>query len=256
MSGAKTPHGITWAEEKYATMLACGCNMGEAFVACFPRSAAWKPDAMRSKASMIANKPLVRARVVELMEEGMREHAATVKDVHRQLATLAFGDARDVVQVRRICCRHCWGKDFKEQFTPAEMARRRKAWQALPARKRGKFDEEGGVGYDRRRLPNDDCPECHGEGEVKVWVADSRMLTGRAAPLYAGAEVDGAGKIKVRLRDQDAALDRMARVLGAYKEDNAQLTNPLVEFIRSLSGNVVQPSARQIKDDGDDDTEP
>ena len=50
------------------------------------------------------------------------------------------------------------------------------------------FDEASGIGYDPRCDPHPDCPECFGEGVVKVFVKDTRDLSPMAERLYAGVE--------------------------------------------------------------------
>ena len=72
---------------------------------------------------------------------------------------------------RASCAACAWtaagtGAGLRAQRTPEERRRAHREWLALLAAKRkGKrFDEEGGVGFDPRSLPNQDCPECHGRG--------------------------------------------------------------------------------------------
>jgi phage terminase small subunit len=47
--------------------------------------------------------------------------------------------------------------------------------------------------------------------------ADTRQLTGAARLLYAGARKTREG-VEIILRDQDAALVNIARLIGAFKE--------------------------------------
>jgi hypothetical protein len=43
------------------------------------------------------------------------------------------------------------------------------------------FDEQGGTGYDRRRAPAPDCPECNGEGEGEAFFKDSLKASAQAS---------------------------------------------------------------------------
>lgn len=250
----RTPGGLTVSEEQFALALAAGVRQIDAYAAAYPRQR-YNANTLRKKASMLYQTPRVKARVDELLALGGAAAVRTIEEIHSQFARLAFADARELSGVRVHCCRYCWGKGFRRQYTPAEMERRRKEWQARPARGRGRFDEEGGVGYDKRRPPNEDCPECWGQGEWTPYLADTRFLSKDGAAVFGGVEIQERGGVKVKLRDQDGALDRLARVMGAYAKDNAQPLDELSKALRDICGNVIGPNTDpHAGDDDHDDT--
>lgn len=252
----KTPEGLTIAEEQFAVLVASGVSRIDAIRAAYPNTQGWKLSSASTRAWKVGEQPHVRKRIEQLLAIGAEAVKRTIEDVHTHLARIAFADVRELAGVHRDCCRHCWGKGFRRLRTPHEREVDHRAWMALPASKRRgkKFDEEGGVGYDPRRLPNPDCPECHGRGEAWVYVADTRMLSPDGAALFGGAKQGDKG-IEIKPRDQEMATDRLARIMGAYAKDNAQPMTEIAQALRELSGNVIGPNPDpRAGDDDDDDT--
>lgn len=142
---------------------------------------------------------------------------------------LATADPNAIVSHRRICCRHCHGREFKYQWKASEyQAAMVEADKAAP--EDGKQacypSDEGGYGFDPTKEPHPGCPECHGEGVGEVHVADTRKVSGDAKILYAGAKQTANG-VEIKLRDQDKALELVAKHLGMFKDEI------------NLGGNVV-----------------
>jgi phage terminase small subunit len=142
--------------------------------------------------------------------------------VLREWAEIATADPTDVVTVRRLCCRYCWGFQFKYQRTDAEYAKE-VAEEMQMASAMGRDSEldqfGGGNGYRHTNLPNPDCPECCGEGVEDVFIRDLRKLSGPARKLIAGVK-NGKFGIEVMFRDQDAALKNLAQYLGLLVNKN------------------------------------
>lgn len=148
-------------------------------------------------------------------------------------------DARELSEVRVHCCRCCWGADHRPMMTRLEHEEARDDYQrrceklliaGVPEDKWPPFDERGGVGYDRRRSPNPECPECGGEGEPDVVLKDTRKISSGAARIYAGARKTKQG-IEVRVRDRSPAMQRLASHLGIGKEEGGNTMN--VQFVIS-----------------------
>ena len=76
---------------------------------------------------------------------------------------------------------------------------------------------------DRQLPPNPCCTRCKGAGERFVSVTDTRLLSGAARRLYAGA-VQTKDGIKILMRDQDSALKSLADYLGM--SNKAQVSGP------------------------------
>ena len=148
-------------------------------------------------------------------------------------------DPRDLMEYRIGCCRYCWGKRFLYQRTQAEFDREEaelaKANEdAVAAGKPTKaFNPMGGVGYDKRRPPNPECPECAGEGVGRTVFKDTRTISPAAASLFAGVKETKEG-LELKLHSKDAAMDKVFRHLGLYN-DKIQLTMPTV-VVKDMTG--------------------
>lgn len=179
-----------------------------------------------SEAARLMADPDVQAAVKALQDERARELKLEANEVLRHLVELAIADPNELIQHRRGCCRHCHGNLFGYQRTPAEMERDRVAHEAAELERQRKdperhqprvFDEAGGVGYDPRREPHEDCPECFGEGVERIHLADTRHLSGPARRLYAGVKQTKDG-VQVLMRDQDKAIELIGRHLAMFKD--------------------------------------
>ena len=144
--------------------------------------------------------------------------AAWVLKQWRQIAT---ANANELMQLRRVCCRHCHGYGHQYQWTEAEYTDA--VNKAIDAGKQAP-DGMGGFGYDMNAEPHPDCPECGGHGVEVVHMEDTRRLRGSARRLYAGVQKTKEG-LKIVTRDQDAALTNIARYLGMMV-DRKEISGP------------------------------
>lgn len=138
------------------------------------------------------------------------------RQVLREWAEIATADPTEVITVRRLNCRHCWGFQFGYQWTDAEYAKEtaEEMQMADTMGRPAELDQfGGGPGFRRVRDPNPECPECCGEGVEDVLVRDLKRITGPARKLIAGVK-QGRHGIEVQFRDQDAALRNLAQYLG------------------------------------------
>lgn len=55
-------------------------------------------------------------------------------------------------------------------------------------------------------------------------------------------KIDEFGRIEYSFWDKNAALTNAAKITGMFEKDNKQKTDPLVEFLANLSGNVIGPT--------------
>jgi phage terminase small subunit len=245
----KNAHGLTPQQETFATAVAEGLSQAEAYRRAYPRAQKWSDAAVHVKASRLAASAKVGLRVDDLLAKAARANEMSIERLHSEILDISLADARELTELRRGCCRYCWGARFRYQSTAGELERDRQAFYRLPAKKRaalagpdGEFDERGGPGFHKHRQPNVACPECFGDGVEEPFFKDTRNLSPRAARLFAGVKVTEKG-MEIKARDQDAALDRMARMLGAYERDNRQKSDPLVSLLKELGGNVFAPVA-------------
>lgn len=187
-------------------------------------------DAAGVNAAKLMADPRIQAEIERRQAARLERMEMTQDDVARHLQELAEADPRDLVEYYRGACRHCHGYDFKYQRTPAEFDR--DLVQHITQRSYNKelgpdplgleFDVKGGVGFNQRKDPNKNCPECFGVGVGYSFIKDTRTLSKAAARLYAGVKETRNG-LEVLTRSQDKALELMGRHHGMFK-DNVALT--------------------------------
>ncbi len=176
-------------------------------------------------AESAAHQLLRNIEVQKALQEAIAERAKRLEmkadDVLLRWAQIADADPNELIELRRTCCRSCHGTGFQYQRTRGEMKQAKANWKILAQQaKEAKasiepFDPMGGEGYDARKMPHPDCPECFGEGEVVPFPKDTRYLSESARRLYAGLKVTKDG-IEIKTRDQDAALLNVAKHLGMF----------------------------------------
>jgi phage terminase small subunit len=175
-------------------------------------------------------KPYMRALTDKLRAEDLKRAGTTADDVLARIGMIAKGDPRALTQWRVRCCRHCWGINFLYQETPAERHARHADHIQTCAEKEHKdlpppqWDELGGVGYDGRKPPNPECPECWGEGEGYLYIPDSRDLPPEAVALFAGVKETKDG-IEVKTISQEKALEMLAKAHKVYEDKNEVTIN-------------------------------
>ena len=59
------------------------------------------------------------------------------------------------------------------------------------------------------------------------------------ACAIASVKIKPDGEIEYKFWDKNAAIEKAMKHLGQYERDNQQKTDPLVEFLRGLSGNAL-----------------
>lgn len=156
----------------------------------------------------------------------MEEEQDRLMLVHTQVA---YADPNELVEHRRGACRYCYGRLHRYQFTAGEWERDLEAHEAkreklIEADKPdpGPLDTKGGVGFDRRREPNYDCPECGGIGKGEMVLKDTRNLSPAALALYAGAKQTKDG-LEIVMHSQDKARDILTKIRKMY-DDNTSVT--------------------------------
>lgn len=182
-----------------------------------------------SRAYVLLRKPHIK----EMLAKAMAARAARVEiradEVLRSIHAAAFTDPNEIVEIRRGCCRHCYGVKFRYQYADEkELEEGREKFEATA---RGLVDafEHGGIGFDPRLDPNDECTQCGGEGGAYVHVKDTRNLSPAARALFAGAKQTKDG-IEVKLHDQMKSRELLMRHLGLLN-DKLEVTGNLGERI-------------------------
>lgn len=187
-------------------------------------------------ASGLMADPEVKAAVMAGQAERLRKLELTAEDVLRDVALGVTSDGSELSDHVLDCCRHCHGHLHRYQFTPAEYERALNAYLAADRAQKGgaqdplglQFDMRGGIGFDPRKPPVDDCPECFGRGVPAILFKDTRYLTEAGRRQYSGVKMTKHGP-EVLVRSRDKALEIAAKHTGVAKE------NIKLETVRDLT---------------------
>lgn len=197
----------------------------------------------RSYACRALADPAIAARIEQVAAERRQRAMVESDDVVRALRDIAFTDLNELVELRRCCCRHCWGQGFGYQRTDGAFraAQMRHALEVKRAQESGAdlvdgmpgFDLQGGPGFDASRDPHPECPECSGEGVVVPFLKDTRDLSEAARAAYAGLKVTKEG-IELKAHDRMRALEMLGRHLGIFNDKlDVNLTHKLADRMRN-----------------------
>lgn len=204
--------GLTATQERFVHEYLIDRNGTQAYLRLFPKV---KNNSARTEAWRLLTNPDVRRVLEDERVKTLRSLSIDRERLVGELVAIATADPNELIEYRRCHCPDCWPAD------------------AHP--RPGIYDP-----------PSPDCVTCGGEGVGREIIADTRFLSPHARALYAGVKVTRDG-MQVLMRDQDGAIDRLARVLGVFERDNAQKTKPLAEALREffagLHGNRL-PIAR------------
>lgn len=192
-------------------------------------------------ASQLMGKTGVQAAIDAGKQRQLDKLDITAEAVLRHTWGILTADPRELSEYRIGACRHCWGIGYRYQRTDAEFDLAKREHEALvrafvPAKGKprpGPFNPLGGAGFDLRRAPNEDCPNCGGEGIGRTVFKDTRKLSPAAAALFAGVRVTDKG-VEIKTQSKDAAAERMFRHFGMFK-DKLELTLPTV-IVRDFTG--------------------
>lgn len=216
----------------------------KAFVCTRPRATAG--------ASELMTDPRIAALINERKAQRLKEAGLSQGEILAELVNVVTGDPRELMEFRRGACRHCWGAGFLYHRTPAEYSRdveQYLAEQQAIARKDGRnvdgsdpdvtgvrFKVQGGIGYNRTKAANPECPECFGEGEGYSYPKDSRGLSPAAARLFAGVKQTKDGlEIKTRNVDKNVELlMRHAGMLADKDKDKGGSADEKAAAVRAL----------------------
>ncbi|KGS94937.1 terminase small subunit [Burkholderia pseudomallei MSHR7498] len=216
------------------------------------RRAGYSEKTARVIADENLTKPDIQAAIASAMKARSARTQIDQDRIVRELWHVLTADANGLVEYRRTCCRYCYGAGHRYQFTAGEMeiARREHAAFVLKAQQDETelpaelliFNERGGIGFDPRKPPVDDCPECFGEGEGEVFVKDTRDLSPELRSLYAGVKRTKEG-LEVKMHDKTAALTLAMRHLG--------MLNDKLELSKKPRVRVVDQTGRKSRAKGD-----
>lgn len=172
----------------------------------------------------------VRRAIAEKLKPSFDREGITFEENFKYVASLAYGDVNELVEVLKVNCRYCNGRGHQYQWTEAEYKKELNkaiadfiAYKELPSSTtQDELEDlgmlppslEGGFDFDPYADPHPDCPECGGRGEDRLYIHPQFI----SHPLYAGAEVDKNGNIKINIRNQDNALKLLSQLAGFLVE--------------------------------------
>lgn len=194
-------------------------------------------------------KPNVAAAIQLRKQERQQRTEITADLVLREVWQMFRADARELVEVRVGCCRHCYGEGHKRQRTVAEMNEAREKWidsGKVPL----DFDEEGGIGFNPLLPPHPGCTECGGDGSSRVVLHDTRRLSPEAASLYAGAK-EGKHGIEIQMHDKVGIAEKLFKHLGLYEAHNKQ-RNAAAEALAEMATNELLALQAKLQSAGED----
>lgn len=159
-----------------------------------------------------------------ILESHVEAIAMSREKVLREIELMAQADPNELVEVRTVCCRYCWGgPEFKYMETPSELRDRTREHDAKCERAEALekeppvWDDSRVLGFRGTREPNPDCPECWGEGTEYVKLKDSRLLSPAARAIYAGAK-HGKYGIEVKMHSKEKAAEMLAKHHKIYED--------------------------------------
>ena len=128
--------------------------------------AGYSAKTARQIASENLSKPHIQAAIAEARRQQQERTHITADAMLQQAWMIATADARELIETKVACCRHCWGENFRYQRTVSEMNHARESWRA-EGKAPEEFDEEGGIGFNPHRPPHPDCTACVGDGYAR-----------------------------------------------------------------------------------------
>lgn len=176
-------------------------------------------NSAEASAAKLLRHPKVSVAIAAAQEARSERTEITADMVLQHWWDIAKANPNDLIQLRRVCCRHCYGIDFDYQWVDAAEydSTLKLAAMVENADPRTFPTDDGGYGFNKTLIPHRDCPQCFGEGHESVFAHDTRQLKGAARLLYAGVKVTRDG-LEIKMRDQDKAMENVARHLGMFKE--------------------------------------
>jgi len=203
------------------------------------------------EASRLLRKPKVRDYLAVRSKEMFDRVEAEQDRLMATLTAVAFTDPNELVSYQRGACRFCYGAKHRYQHTAGEWDQkleaheaRREAALAKDCPDPGPLDAKGGTGYDKRREPHSDCPECFGIGIGETIIKDTRRLSPAAQALYAGVK-EGKEGLQVLMHSQEKARETLAKIYRMYEEGgNVNFIFNGEELTRKFEDKMARARAR------------
>lgn len=217
---------LTPKQAKFARLNFETGKPSESYRACYDADNMTDATVSRAANELLSNPKLIEYRA-ELEDQAKYVASLNVGWLLKQYMQIATANVNELVESRRVCCRHCYGIDHAYQWIDelewtAELLRVLELNETIEKRNKRSSDPQalaalptldGGVGFWGTKEPHADCPKCFGNGTQEAYIHDTRKLKGAAKLLYAGIKQTANG-FEIKTRDQDGALAWLAKYLG------------------------------------------
>lgn len=209
---------------------------------------AQRGNAASSAAAAMVREPEVAALIAEGKAARLKRMELTADDVLRDIALgLATSDS-GLSELVLDSCRYCHGAGHRYHMTPREYESSLNDYLADDRARKGgpidpmglRFDMRGGVGFDPRKAPAEDCPECFGRGVERILPKDTRYLSEAGKRNYVGVKPTKNGP-EMQMRSRDKALEIAAKHTGVAKE------NLVIKTIRDLSEDELAAKTKALE---------
>ncbi len=154
--------------------------------------------------------PRIAQRIAEIQAEALKPLAVDRDWLLRWWLARMTYDPAEISAWVVGACRHCHGEGFGYQWTPAEFFA---ACTAAEATNAPLPDIGGGLDFNSRAGPRDDCPECHGKGIGRTNFTDTSELSVKARAAFDGIKQTKDG-IEIIMADRGAAAKEFAKLSG------------------------------------------
>lgn len=235
---------LTTKQERFARAWAETGNKAAAYRIAYNVGERTTPNTVWVSANRVAGLAKVQARYKVLTDQLALEDIMSIRALYKWATDIATADPNEVTRVLVRNCRYCRGVDYGYQWKD-EIEYIDACVVALD-NKTSPPNDNGGYGFNGALEPVAECTHCFGIGVEQVSITDTTKLTGKARRLYAGAEQDRFGVVKVKLHDQKAYHEMACRMAGAFN-DKLDIRTPeeraRLEAKAKMSENVTVENA-------------
>lgn len=259
-AAAKT-QSITPKAERFIEEYLIDLNGAQAYVRSHPGV---KITTARVESARLLANPLVQERIAAARKKTSDRLEMTRETLLEQLSNIVLADPRELMEYVVTCCRCCHGigfayqwvdeAEFKASVAKAKAEHREKLAALKGGEKLPTFVEPtdvGGYGFEAAANPHPHCPHCRGEGYGRAVFKDTRNLSGPGAALFAGVKETKDG-IQILTHSKLDAIEKVAKHLGFYQEDNKQKAGTLGDLLGQLARSAL-PVAKTPSDEDDDE---
>lgn len=217
---------LTPKQEEFARLVGMkDLSQSDAYRQAYGRHDA-QPERIHTLASALAALAKVANRIEfyrsKRRDVAIRAASISIKELMARYVAIALVDPNELISHRVGACRHCWSVDHQYHWKAHEYMAAVEEWERKSARLKPDDvppcpDPSGGLDYRFSVAPNPACPQCEGEGLSRVVPQDTTTLSEGARALYRGLQQTKDG-VRIKFADQDAALEKIGRMLGAFDD--------------------------------------